>query len=246
MGSTENRQDNTPASTGKNTPFDVAIIGGGIVGLATAHALLAESELSLIVLEAEPILAAHQTGHNSGVIHSGLYYKPGSLKAQNCTVGREDMYRFCEQYNIRHERCGKIVVATEPDEIPLLDNLESRGQANGLTGLHRLSPEQIKEHEPYVNGLAGLLVAETGIVDYKQVAETMGRLIVERGGQIRKQARFRSFRRLGTEMVLGTTQGDVVCRHLIACGGRKLTASPVCAASSPAWRSSLSAVNITN
>jgi L-2-hydroxyglutarate oxidase len=197
----------------------VAIIGGGIVGLATAHALLADGNLSLILLEAESELAAHQTGHNSGVIHSGLYYKPGSLKAQNCTVGREDMYRFCEKYNIKHERCGKIVVATEPSEIAALDNLESRGRANGLTGMRRLTAEQIKEHEPYVNGLAGLLVPETGIVDYKAVSETMGRLITERGGQIRKQARFRSFRRLGTEMVLGTTQGDVVCRHLINCGG---------------------------
>src|SRR5262249_8519627 len=160
-----------------------------------------------------------QTGHNSGVIHSGLYYKPGSLKAKNCTVGREDMYRFCEQYNIRHERCGKVVVATEPFEIPLLDNLENRGRANGLTGLRRLSPEQVREYEPRVNAIDGLLVPETGIADYKQVAETLGRLITERGGQIRKQARFRAFRRQGTEMVLGTTQGDVISRHLINCGG---------------------------
>jgi L-2-hydroxyglutarate oxidase len=216
MSSTVEKQESTKL-TGR--PYDVAIIGGGIVGLATAHALLTENDLSLVLLEAEATLAAHQTGHNSGVIHSGLYYKPGSLKAQNCTAGREDMYRFCEKYNIKHERCGKIVVATEPGEIPALDNLESRGRANGLTGIRRLGPEQIKEHEPYVTGLAGLLVPETGIVDYKGVANAMGRLIEERGGLIRKQARFRSFRRLGSEMVLGTTQGDVVCRHLINCGG---------------------------
>ena len=208
-----------PAPATSHPIYDVAIIGGGIVGLATAHALLAESDVSLIVLEAEPTLAAHQTGHNSGVIHSGLYYKPGSLKAQNCTIGREDMYRFCETYNVKHERCGKIVVATQPEEVSALDNLESRGRANGLTGLRRLTSQEIKEYEPHVTGLAGLLVPETGIVDYKDVALVLARLIEERGGHIRKQARFRCFQRLSGELVLGTTHGDIVCRNLINCGG---------------------------
>lgn len=146
--------------------YDVAIIGGGIVGLATALALTSQRSLGLIVLEAEDRLAAHQTGHNSGVIHSGLYYKPGSLKARNCVTGRETLYRFCQEHQIAHDRCGKIVVATQPEELPRLNSLEERGRANDLKGLRRLGPEEIKEYEPHVTGLAGLLVPETGIVDY--------------------------------------------------------------------------------
>ena len=144
---------------------DIGIIGGGIVGVATAHALTA-SGVSVVLLEAEDRLAAHQTGNNSGVIHSGLYYKPGSLKARNCTVGRETLYRFCAEHGIRHERCGKVVVATRERELPVLDELERRGRANGLQGLQRLTPEGIREHEPHTTGIAGLWVPETGIVDY--------------------------------------------------------------------------------
>ncbi len=112
--------------------YDVAVIGGGIVGLSTAMALTARYPLAVIVLEKEKKLAAHQTGNNSGVIHSGLYYKPGSLKARNCIAGREAMYRFCQEHGIAHERCGKIVVTTEARELPFLEELERRGQANGL------------------------------------------------------------------------------------------------------------------
>src|SRR5436189_3742140 len=121
--------------------YDIAIIGGGIVGLATANALLDENpRRRLILLEAEPRLAAHQTGHNSGVIHSGLYYKPGSLKAKLCAEGREAMYRFCQEYGIAHERCGKIVVATREEELPRLEELHRRGTANGLPNLRWLTP----------------------------------------------------------------------------------------------------------
>src|SRR3990170_168634 len=127
-------------------PFDVAVIGGGIVGLATAMALASRVSVSLVVLEAEAQLAAHQTGHNSGAIHSGLYYRPGSLKARNCVEGREALYRFCQEHGVAHERCGKIVVATDPSEIPALDEIERRGNANGLRGLRRLSPEELHEH----------------------------------------------------------------------------------------------------
>ena len=123
--------------------YDVAIIGGGIVGTATAMALTRRRQISLVILEAENQLAAHQTGHNSGVIHSGLYYKPGSLKARNCTIGREAMYQFCEMHEIPHDRCGKVVVATRYDELPALDMLEERGRANGLVGLKRLDREGI-------------------------------------------------------------------------------------------------------
>src|SRR5437763_6057689 len=150
---------------------DMAIIGGGIVGLGTALALSECTSARLVVLEAEGKLAAHQTGHNSGVIHSGLYYKPGSLKAKNCVEGRELMYRYCADNGIQHERCGKVVVATHERELPALAELECRGTANGLVGLRRLGPAELREYEPHAAGIAGLHVAETGIVDYKRVAE---------------------------------------------------------------------------
>src|SRR6516162_6992502 len=139
-------------------PYDVAIIGGGIIGMATAMALTESYRLSLVVLEAEDRVAAHQSGHNSGVIHSGLYYKPGSLKARNCVEGREATYRFCQEHGIHHERCGKVVVAIQESELPALDELERRGRANGLQGIRRLGPEALREHEPHVAGIAGLFV----------------------------------------------------------------------------------------
>src|SRR5215212_8234489 len=120
---------------------DIAIIGGGIVGLGTAVALTERTGARLVVLEAEGRLAAHQTGHNSGVIHSGLYYRPGSLKARTCAEGREALYRFCQEHGVPHQRCGKLVVATEAGELPALDELERRGRANGVRGLRRLGPE---------------------------------------------------------------------------------------------------------
>src|SRR5262245_27083555 len=140
-----------------STPsFEIAIIGGGIVGLATARALIERGVRSLLVLEAEKTIAAHQTGHNSGVIHAGLYYKPGSLKARNCVAGREALYRFCQDFGIAYERCGKLVVATSESELPALDELERRGTANGLDGLRRLGAAELKEYEPHVAGVAGL------------------------------------------------------------------------------------------
>ena len=145
-----------------NASIDIVIIGGGIVGTATAMLLKEKSKFSITLIEAEKELAAHQTGNNSGVIHSGLYYKPGSLKAKNCVEGRERMYRFCKENNIKHEQCGKIVVATEESEIPLLKMLEERGLANGLKGIKRLRGDEIKEYEPHAAGLAGLFVPETG------------------------------------------------------------------------------------
>jgi L-2-hydroxyglutarate oxidase len=199
--------------------YDVAIIGGGIVGLATALSLVSRYRLSLIIVEAEEKLAKHQTGNNSGVVHSGLYYKPGSLKARNCVAGREALYRFCAEHGIAHERCGKLVVATRPEELPALEELERRGQANGLKGVRRLSPAQIKEHEPHCAGLAGLLVPETGIVDYREVALTYARLVAAAGGTIRTTARVIGCRRLASELVLQTTAGDVACRGLVSCAG---------------------------
>lgn len=201
------------------TPVDVAIIGGGIIGLATALALTEQTTASVVVLEAERALAEHQTGRNSGVIHSGLYYKPGSLKARNCALGRELMYRYCAENGIAHERCGKIVVATNQAELPALDELERRGTANGLKGLKRLGPAQLREYEPHVAGIAGLHVAETGIVDYRQVAESYARKVRERNGDVRLDARVVGFHRDGIEFRLTTTQGEIACRGLINCAG---------------------------
>jgi (S)-2-hydroxyglutarate dehydrogenase len=198
---------------------DIAIIGGGIVGLGTALALSEQTSARLVVLEAEGKLAQHQTGHNSGVIHSGLYYKPGSLKAKNCADGRELMYRYCAENGIAHERCGKVVVATDERELPALAELERRGIANGLKGIRRLTPEQVREHEPHVAGIAGLFVAETGIVDYKQVAGSYATKVRERGGDVRLDAKLVGFRRSGSDFVLTTTQGEVTSRSLVNCAG---------------------------
>src|SRR5262249_42433712 len=153
--------------------FDFAVIGGGIVGLATAMALAEAPGARVVVLEAEERLAAHQSSHNSGVIHSGLYYAPGSLKARLCAEGREAMFRFCAAHGIPHERCGKLVIAASADEIPRLDEIERRGRANGLTGIVRLDPAGIREREPHAGGVAALLVPETGITDFAAVAAAM-------------------------------------------------------------------------
>jgi L-2-hydroxyglutarate oxidase len=202
-----------------STTFDVAVIGGGIVGTATALALTRAGTSRLIVLEAEPHLAAHQTGHNSGVIHSGIYYKPGSAKARTCSEGRELLYRFCADHGIAHERCGKVVVATEPSELPALDEIERRGRANGLTGLVRLSPEGLREIEPHVRGVAGLRVPQTGIVDYPAVTRTYGHLVQRAGGEIRTGAKLLGVTREGPQLVLSTSAGEIRARHLVNCAG---------------------------
>ncbi len=199
--------------------FDVSVIGGGIVGLATAKALVSAGRRSVVVLEAEDRLAAHQTGNNSGVIHSGLYYKPGSLKAQLCTQGREAMYRFCQEHGIKHERCGKVVVALGEAELPALDELIRRGSANGLAGLRRMSIEEIREREPHVAGIAGLYVAETGIVDFAQVAEAYAHVVRQEGGAVRTGWRVKAVRTMPDEMVLQTSRGEVRCGMLVNCAG---------------------------
>jgi L-2-hydroxyglutarate oxidase len=203
----------------KSSTYDVAIIGAGIVGLATALKLVEQFKLSLVILEAENEVAAHQTGHNSGVIHSGLYYKPGSLKALNCVSGREAMYHFCEENGIAHDKCGKVVVATNPAEIPSLNMLEQRGRANGLDGIRRLIPGEIREIEPYVNGIDGLWVPHTGIVDYTDVSKAYARKITEMGGEIRTNIRVTGFKNDHTTIQLQTSSGDVETRNLINCAG---------------------------
>jgi L-2-hydroxyglutarate oxidase len=199
--------------------YDVAMIGGGIVGLATARAFVERGVRRVVVVEAEPHVAAHQTGHNSGVIHSGIYYKPGSAKARNCADGRELLYRFCADHGIPHEQCGKVIVAVEERERPALAEIERRGHANGLVGLKRLSAAELREHEPHVAGIAGLFVRETGIVDYKAVARKYAELITAGGGEVRTGVRFIGMTRDGAELVLQTTAGEIRAGHLANCAG---------------------------
>jgi (S)-2-hydroxyglutarate dehydrogenase len=199
--------------------YDVAIIGAGIVGLATAQALAESTAASIVVLEAERDVAEHQTSHNSGVIHAGLYYKPGSLRAKNCVVGREAMYAFCQEHGIAHERCGKLVVATDNSELPALDEIERRGRANGLDAITRLAQEQLKDYEPNVAGVAGLWVPYTGIINYRRVAEKYAELFRAGGGEIRTTWRLTALHRDASEIVLNTSGGEVRCRNLIACCG---------------------------
>jgi L-2-hydroxyglutarate oxidase len=199
--------------------YDVGIIGGGIVGLATAMALVESGVRSLALLEAEENLAAHQTGNNSGVIHSGLYYKPGSLKAVNCVAGREALYRFCREHGIAHQACGKLVVATRDAELPALDELERKGRANGLKGLRRLGVSELKEWEPHAAGIGALRVAETGIVNYGQVCQKYAEIVVAGGGEIRLRSRVERVKKTGRELVLLGNGGEVRVRNLINCAG---------------------------
>jgi L-2-hydroxyglutarate oxidase len=213
------RRGSPPRAALARDTRDIAVIGGGIVGLATAMALAERPGTRVVVLEAEDRLAAHQTGHNSGVIHSGLYYAPGSLKARLCAEGRDAMYRFCAGHGIPHERCGKLVIATRGDEIPRLDELERRGRANGLAGIARLGPEQIREREPHAAGIAGLLVPETGITDFGAVAEAMATRVRAGGSEVMTGARVTNVVRDGGTLVIETALGSVHVRALVSCAG---------------------------
>ncbi len=199
---------------------DVIIVGGGIVGLATAHRLLeARPQLKILLLEKESKLAAHQTGNNSGVLHSGLYYKPGSAKAQCAVQGLQLMLAFCREHGIAHDQCGKIVVATAPNELERLENLWTRGNANGLQGLRKLNPQQIKEIEPHAAGLAAIHVPQEGIVDYPAACEKLGELIRQRGGEIRLNARVEKMIADGSERSVETSAGNFRAKFVITCGG---------------------------
>jgi len=200
--------------------FDVAIVGAGIVGLATAMELLKRRPATrIVVLDKEDHVAAHQTGRNSGVIHAGLYYKPGSLKAQLSTEGARSMIEFCEEHSLPFELCGKVVVATSEAELPRLDELYRRGTANGVPGLRRMSTEEVHEIEPHAKAVAGLYSPRTGIVDYKAVCQTYAGLIKTGGGVINLGTRVKGVKVLPAEMVVKTNGNDVHCRALINCAG---------------------------
>jgi len=202
-----------------HAPFDVAIIGGGIVGAATAVSLAQKHSLSVCIIETESELAFHQTGHNSGVIHSGLYYKPGSRKARNCTEGRELMYDHCLRHGIPHERCGKLVVATTDQEIAMLETLYERGIANGLTGVKQLTGEELTEYEPHVTGRRGLFVPQTGIVHYPDVVRSFAEIVRNHGGEIRTGTKFLGAAVTNGVLTLQTTAGEIHSRFLINCAG---------------------------
>ncbi|MBI1839711.1 MAG: L-2-hydroxyglutarate oxidase [Verrucomicrobia bacterium] len=198
---------------------DIVVVGGGIVGLSVARALIElNPDLSLKVLEKEPVWGAHQTGHNSGVLHSGIYYKPGSLKARLAKAGNAEMVRFCQEQGIAHEVCGKVIVAADESEIPALDRLMERAAANGVAA-RRLSGQELREREPHARGVAALHVPSTGIVDFGEVADALAREAAEKGVELHLQTRLESIERVSGETRLGTSTGSFATRFLINCAG---------------------------
>ncbi|MBW4445678.1 MAG: L-2-hydroxyglutarate oxidase [Spirirestis rafaelensis WJT71-NPBG6] len=199
--------------------YDFAIIGGGIVGLSTAMALGKRyPNAQILVLEKESKWAFHQTGNNSGVIHSGIYYKPGSFKAKFCRDGSRSMVEFCQEHEIDYEVCGKVIVATDEQELPRLENLYKRGLENGLE-VKRISAEEVKEIEPHVTSVAGIRVSSTGIANYKQVCLKYAELIEKQGGELRLNTKVEKISRSGKNQVLETNNGTFETRFVINCAG---------------------------
>jgi L-2-hydroxyglutarate oxidase LhgO len=203
-----------------DSQYSVIIIGGGVVGLGVALEITRRfPRLRLLVLEKEPGVGRHQSGHNSGVIHSGVYYKPGSLKARLCVSGAAAMVEFCREHGVPHNVCGKVIVATRPDELPRLEELRRRGEANGLTGLRLIGPEELRDIEPHATGLQALVVPSTGVTDYAAVCETYAQLISAGGGAIMTSARVTGIRRTANEIVVETSRGAFATASLINCAG---------------------------
>ncbi|MBF2004708.1 MAG: L-2-hydroxyglutarate oxidase [Chlorogloeopsis fritschii C42_A2020_084] len=199
--------------------YDFAIIGGGIVGLSTGMALGKRyPHARILVLEKESKWAFHQTGNNSGVIHSGIYYKPGSFKAKFCRDGCRSMVEFCQEHGIDYEVCGKVIVATEEEELPRLENLYKRGLENGIE-INRISPEEVKEIEPHVKCVGGIHVLSTGIVNYKQVCEKYAQIIAQQGGELRLNTKVEKIVTSSNTQVLETNNGTFEARFVINCAG---------------------------
>ncbi|GAA1848616.1 L-2-hydroxyglutarate oxidase [Pseudonocardia ailaonensis] len=197
--------------------FDLVVVGGGIVGLATAHAAV-RSGKSVAVVEREPALANHQTGNNSNVIHSGLYYAPGGLKARLAVAGCRETVAFAREHDLPHAVCGKLVVATEPEELPRMAELERRGKANGVE-TERLDAQGIAAREPHVRGLEALWVPSTGICDYRAIAEKLGELIEKAGGEIHLGRAVTGMARRRDDVVVRTVSGDLLATQVVVCGG---------------------------
>ena len=199
---------------------DIAIVGGGIVGLATAYHLTQKYKgKKIVVLEKESELAYHQTGNNSGVIHSGLYYKPGSLKAKNCIDGYHMLLAFCDENSIPYDLCGKVVVAMDKSELGRLRDLYDRGRENGLEGLEMLDAAKLKEIEPHLAAIQGIRVPQTGIINYKAVCETLARKIEEKGGEILLNTLVKSVEEKENEVQIVTNKNFVECQMMINCAG---------------------------
>lgn len=200
--------------------YDLAVVGAGIVGLATARELLNRRPgLRLAIIEKESRISTHQSGHNSGVIHSGIYYAPGSLKARLCVAGAREMYAYCERHGIPSERCGKVIVATDESELGRLQDLYERGKANGVEGLEMIGPERLREIEPRCAGIRALLSPCTGIVDYTLVAQRYAQEVREAGGEVRTSCKLRGLRLRDHQVVLETTAGEIKARRVITCAG---------------------------
>jgi L-2-hydroxyglutarate oxidase LhgO len=200
--------------------YDVVVIGGGIVGLAVALETTRRfPRLRLVVLEKEKKVAQHQTGHNSGVIHSGIYYKPGSIKARTCVEGAAAMVEFCREHGVAHEVCGKVIVATDDEEIARLKVLEERGKANGLQGLRWIGTEELRALEPHAQGVAALHVPSTGITNYAAVCEKYVELMQAQGGTLRTSAQVSGIRAANSEFAVETSAGTFGGKFLINCAG---------------------------
>lgn len=202
--------------------FDIAVVGGGIVGVATAYKLqTAFPDKSIALIEKEPRLANHQTGNNSGVIHSGLYYKPGSYKAKNCVDGRRELVAFAKQHNIAHDICGKVIVATAKSELPHMEKIYERALLNGVEDVEKITAEQVKEIEPFVEGIAGIRVGCTGIIDYRATTEKLGELLegMQERSKIFLGHEVTDVQKGANSTVLITNKGKIEAKYVIYCGG---------------------------
>ena len=200
--------------------YDLAIVGGGIIGCATAMRLVERyPRYRVAVIEKEAKVAAHQSGHNSGVIHSGIYYAPGSLKAKNCVAGVQALLAFCDENGIKYDLCGKVIVATSEEELPRLDELHRRGAANGVPGLEMIDKARLRELEPHATGLRALLSPKTGIIDYAEVTRAYAARFEKGGGDLRLGTRVLGIERRGNTIATQTTAGDIESTYLINCAG---------------------------
>lgn len=202
------------------TPVDIAVVGGGIVGLAAARELLLRHrDLKLVIVDKEAEIASHQTGHNSGVIHTGIYYRPGSMKARACVAGHKLVMAYCDERSIPYERCGKVIVALDESELARLNDLFERGTANGVEGLEMIGPERLREIEPYAAGIKAIYSPNTGIIDYGQVARAYAEDVVALGGMIVPATKVLRLEQRPASTVLVTTRGDLEARSVVTCAG---------------------------